>query len=71
MNVAEHRLRLVQAELRSITGTPVNGEADRLRRMCLWRELDKLVRARDESHQPISAMRRKTASPIGDTINNP
>jgi hypothetical protein len=45
----EHRLRLVQAELRSITGTPIKDEADRLRRMTLWRELDALIRAIDEA----------------------
>jgi hypothetical protein len=44
---AEHRLRLVQAELRCITGTPIKDEADRLRRMALWRELDELVRDRE------------------------
>jgi hypothetical protein len=38
------RLRLVQAELRAITGTPIKNEADRLRRMALWHELDELVR---------------------------
>jgi hypothetical protein len=41
------RLRLVQAELRGITGTLIKDEVDRLRRMSLWRELDELVRARD------------------------
>jgi hypothetical protein len=41
------RLRLVQAELRTITGTPIEGEDDRLRRMALWRELDVLIRHRD------------------------
>jgi hypothetical protein len=46
---AEHRLRLVQAELRCITGTPIKDEADRLRYMTLWRELDALIRARDEA----------------------
>jgi hypothetical protein len=65
------RLRLVQAELRGITGTPIKDEVDRSRRMSLWDELDELVRAREEAQQPISAMRRKTASPIGDTITNP
>jgi hypothetical protein len=45
----QHRLRLVQAELRSITGKPIKDEADRLRRMTLWRELDALVRAIDEA----------------------
>jgi hypothetical protein len=45
----ERRLRLVQAELRSITGTPIKDEADRLRRMNLWRELDGLIRAIDEA----------------------
>jgi hypothetical protein len=44
---AEHRLRFVQAELRCITGAPIKDEADRLRRMALWRELD--ARARDEA----------------------
>jgi hypothetical protein len=41
---AESRLRLVQSELRQITGTPIKDEADRQRRMALWRELDELVR---------------------------
>jgi hypothetical protein len=43
----EVRLRLVHSELRPITGTPIKDEADRLRRMALWRELDALVRSRD------------------------
>jgi hypothetical protein len=47
MTDTEHRLRLVQAELRGITGTRIKDEVDRLRRMSLWRELDELVRARD------------------------
>jgi hypothetical protein len=49
--MTEHRLRAVQAELRCITGTPIKDEADRLRRMALWRELDALVRAMDEVRQ--------------------
>jgi hypothetical protein len=49
-DTAERRLRLVQAELRSVTGTPIKDETDRLRRMALWRELDALIRwARDEA----------------------
>jgi hypothetical protein len=44
---AEHRLHLVQAELRCI-----QDETDRLRRMVLWRELDALIRATDEARQP-------------------
>jgi hypothetical protein len=64
-------LRLVQAELRGITGTPIKDEADRLRRMSLWRELDELVRARDEAQPPFPPSRRKTVSPIGDAIATP
>lgn len=45
------RLRLIQSELRPITGTPIKDEADRLRRMALWCELDALVRARDAARQ--------------------
>jgi hypothetical protein len=52
MTDAEHRLRLVQAQLRGITGTPIKDEVDRLRRMSLWRELDELVRARDTDNHP-------------------
>jgi hypothetical protein len=35
----------VRAALRAITGTPLRDEADRLRRMTLWRQLDALIRA--------------------------
>ena len=48
-DTAKRRLRIVQAELRSITGTLVKDETDRLRRMALWREFDALIRARDEA----------------------
>ena len=41
-DTAKRRLRIVQAELRSITGTLVKDETDRLRRMALWREFDAL-----------------------------
>jgi hypothetical protein len=46
-NRADGRRRLVQAELRGITGTHIKDEADRERRMLLWRELDRLVAERD------------------------
>jgi hypothetical protein len=46
-----NRLRLVQDELRGITGTPIKNEADRARRMALWCELDRLVAEHDEAAQ--------------------
>jgi hypothetical protein len=43
MSTEQQHLLAVQTELRGITGTPVKDEADRLRRVTLWRELDRLV----------------------------
>jgi hypothetical protein len=36
-------LEQIQAELRAISGTPTQDEADRMRRRALWRRLDLLV----------------------------
>jgi hypothetical protein len=38
-------LENVRAELRLITGSPLRGDADRLRRQMLWRRLDQLIAA--------------------------
>ena len=41
---SDDRLTKVQAELRGVSGKPYRDDADRQRRMMLWRELDRLVR---------------------------
>jgi hypothetical protein len=63
---AESRLRLVQSELRQITGTSIKDEADRLRRMALWRELDELVREALHKKFPPEGGKR-----VGDTDATP
>jgi hypothetical protein len=70
------RLRLIQSELRPITGTPIKDEADRLRRMALWRELDALVRARNATRvrspmTTISVMKTGNVLPTGGATTTP